>query len=61
MQMNCLNDKAHHEMERVWDWYDKEPSLRCAIVTGAVSARAGNVKGPGRRAFCAGQDLKGEF
>ncbi|KAF8416961.1 ClpP/crotonase-like domain-containing protein [Tirmania nivea] len=51
-QMNCLNDKAHHEMERVWDWYDREGGLRCAIVAGAGPG------GNGKRAFCAGQDLK---
>ncbi|KAF8441892.1 ClpP/crotonase-like domain-containing protein [Terfezia claveryi] len=54
-QMNCLNGKAHHEMERVWDWYDREGGLRCAVVTGA------RPKGNGRRAFCAGQDLKEWF
>jgi len=33
-------------MEQIFDWFDKEPNLRVAIVTGA-----------GKKAFCAGQDL----
>ena len=53
-QMNCLNEEAHYEMERVWDWYDREGGLRCAVVTGA------GPEGKRRKAFCAGQDLKGE-
>jgi enoyl-CoA hydratase/carnithine racemase len=33
-------------MGQVFDWFDKEPNLRVAIITGA-----------GKKAFCAGQDL----
>ncbi|KAF8464137.1 ClpP/crotonase-like domain-containing protein [Kalaharituber pfeilii] len=51
-KMNCLNTRAHYELDRVWRWYDEEPSLRCAIITGAPP------KAGGRKAFCAGQDLK---
>ncbi|RPB03766.1 enoyl-CoA hydratase [Choiromyces venosus 120613-1] len=48
--MNCINSQTHHEMSQVWHWYDEEPSLRCAVVTGSPHGK--------RRAFCAGQDLK---
>ncbi|RPB09057.1 enoyl-hydratase, partial [Morchella conica CCBAS932] len=48
--MNCINTAGHHEMHNLWEWYDSEPTLRCAIVTGA--------KGGKKEAFCAGQDLK---
>ena len=33
-------------MHRVFEWFDREPTLRVAIITGA-----------GPKAFCAGQDL----
>lgn len=33
-------------MGEVFDWFDQEPNLRVAIITGA-----------GKKAFCAGQDL----
>ncbi|KAF4974449.1 hypothetical protein FZEAL_8649 [Fusarium zealandicum] len=45
-QLNALPRQMHFELDRLWSWYDAEPSLRCAVVTG---------KG---RAFCAGADLK---
>lgn len=44
--LNCMPTTAQYELEELFQWYDYEPSLRCAIVTGAG------------RAFCAGQDLK---
>lgn len=44
--MNSIPYAAHWEAAALLDWYDAEPSLRCAIVTGA-----------GDRSFCAGQDL----
>lgn len=45
-QLNALRREMHHLLDGLWSWYDAEPSLRCAVLTG---------KG---RAFCAGADLK---
>ncbi|KAK8029196.1 enoyl-CoA hydratase [Apiospora marii] len=45
-QLNCIPRPQHFALERLWDWYDEEPSLRCAVLTGTG------------RAFCAGADLK---
>ncbi|KAK8244436.1 enoyl-CoA hydratase [Phyllosticta capitalensis] len=44
--LNCINGAGHVELDAVWSWMDREPSLRVGIVTGAG------------RAFCAGADLK---
>lgn len=44
--LNAMTSAAQYELESLFSWYDSEPSLRCAIVTGAG------------RAFCAGVDLK---
>lgn len=44
--LNAMTSAAQYELETLFAWYDGEPSLRCAIVTGAG------------RAFCAGMDLK---
>ncbi|KAF4996409.1 hypothetical protein FDECE_12445 [Fusarium decemcellulare] len=44
--LNAMTSAAEYELEALWEWYDHEPTLRCAIVTGAG------------RAFCAGMDLK---
>ena len=44
--MNSIPFAGHMEMGEVFDWYDREPNLRVAIVTGA-----------GKKSFCAGQDL----
>ncbi|KAF2460284.1 enoyl-CoA hydratase-like protein [Lineolata rhizophorae] len=43
---NALTFAAHWELDAVFDWLDREPTLRVAVVTGA-----------GDKAFCAGQDL----
>ncbi|KAJ5777135.1 hypothetical protein N7520_000381 [Penicillium odoratum] len=44
--LNAMVSAAQYDLETLFAWYDSEPSLRCAIVTGAG------------RAFCAGMDLK---
>jgi enoyl-CoA hydratase/carnithine racemase len=44
--MNSIPSDAHWDAESLFSWFDKEPSLRVAIITGA-----------GSKAFCAGQDL----
>ncbi|KAJ9133365.1 Carnitinyl-CoA dehydratase [Coniochaeta hoffmannii] len=44
---NCLPVQATIELGALWKWYDSEPELRCAVITGA-----------GDKAFCAGMDLK---
>lgn len=44
---NCLPVEATIELGALWKWYDSEPELRCAVITGA-----------GDKAFCAGMDLK---
>lgn len=43
---NALNYQAHWDAEAIFRWFDNEPSLRVAIVTGK-----------GSKSFCAGQDL----
>ncbi|OQE19125.1 hypothetical protein PENSTE_c016G02938 [Penicillium steckii] len=44
--LNAMTSAAQYDLETLFNWYDSEPSLRCAIFTGAG------------RAFCAGMDLK---
>lgn len=44
--MNSLPYPAQWEADSIFTWFDNEPSLRVAIITGA-----------GKKAFCAGQDL----
>ncbi len=46
-QRNALHPAANHELGRVFDDFEADPSLWVAIVTGA-----------GEKAFCAGADLK---
>lgn len=43
--LNAMTSAAQYELEALFAWYDSEPWLRCAIVTGSG------------RAFCAGMDL----
>lgn len=44
--LNAIPRPQHYALERLWDWFDEEPSLRVAVITGTG------------RAFCAGADLK---
>lgn len=45
--MNALPMAGHWEGTRLWSWFDEEPGLRVAVVTGK-----------GTKAFCCGADLK---
>lgn len=45
-QLNALRREMHYRLDKLFTWFENEPKLRVAIVTG---------KG---RAFCAGADLK---
>ena len=45
--LNCMNTSAQWEMDSFWKWFDSEPNLTVAIITGA-----------GKKAFSAGADLK---
>lgn len=45
-RMNSIPMAGHHEGDAIWNWYDEEPELRCAIITGV-----------GKKAFSAGADL----
>lgn len=45
--LNCISSEGNAELAELWQWYDAEPSLCVAIITGTG------------RAFCAGADLKG--
>lgn len=45
-RMNSVTLEGHWELDALWRWFDNEPTLQVAIVTGA-----------GGKAFCAGQDL----
>lgn len=45
--LNSLTIEASYELDSVFQWFDEEPSLRVAVITGAG------------KAFCVGADLKG--
>lgn len=47
--LNALNDDAHEELAEVWDDFAVSDDLWVGIITGM-----------GERAFCAGNDLKGQ-
>lgn len=44
--MNAVDMDGHWECEALWTWFDAEPTLRVAVITGK-----------GTKAFSAGQDL----
>ncbi|KAL3953987.1 hypothetical protein ACCO45_011943 [Purpureocillium lilacinum] len=46
--LNAVTRAQHAALHQLWTWFDAEPWLRCAVVTG----------GGGARAFSAGADLK---
>lgn len=46
-QLNSLTVGASSELDATFQWFDNEPSLKVAIITGAG------------KAFCVGADLKG--
>ncbi len=45
-QMNSIPFAMHWAMHKLFTWFDNEPTLRVAVITGE-----------GKKAFCAGQDL----
>ncbi|KAG2413362.1 hypothetical protein HFD88_002551 [Aspergillus terreus] len=45
-RMNSIDTQGHWEGDALWAWFDDEPSMRVAIITGA-----------GTKAFSAGADL----
>lgn len=48
-QLNSLTVEASYELDKVFRWFDNEPSLRVAVLTGEG------------KAFCVGADLKREI
>lgn len=45
-KMNTTNRRLNWQLDDIWHWFDEEPALRVAIITGQ-----------GSKAFCAGSDL----
>lgn len=45
-QMNSITHMMNWQIENLFSWYDDQPTLRCAVITGS-----------GSKAFCAGSDL----
>ena len=44
--MNSMTHALHWQLDALFTWFDNEPSLRVAVITGQ-----------GHKAFCAGSDL----
>lgn len=44
---NCIPLATSTEIQRLWEWFDTEPNLQVAIITGTGES------------FCSGADLKG--
>jgi enoyl-CoA hydratase/carnithine racemase len=44
--LNAIPSAQHTALAALWSWYDAQPTLRCAVLTGTG------------RAFCAGADLR---
>ncbi|KAI9367678.1 ClpP/crotonase [Aspergillus egyptiacus] len=45
-RMNSITMHGHHEGAAIWTWFDDEPSMRVAVITGA-----------GDKMFCGGGDI----
>lgn len=45
--LNAIPSAQHSAMASLWAWFDAQPQLRCAVITGGEG-----------RAFCAGADLR---
>lgn len=48
-QRNCISLAASADIQRLWEWFDAEPGLQVAIITGTGES------------FSSGADLKGIF
>lgn len=46
---NCIPLDTSVQIQKLWEWFDTEPSLQVAIITGTEGS------------FCAGADLKGIY
>lgn len=64
--MNALPAQACFEMDKLWTWFDDEPELLVHVCSDPgtqqlmqYDRRVGIITGAGKKAFCAGMDLKG--